>query len=152
MWLYMPLTADRESKYRPCQETTLDTYHDTIMGFMGYLHKYQAYPVSSLALDLYLRPTLMCAFLGYIIARGVGKLWVDKHLTTCGKVAAYINSQQPFNDFLNLQEWLSRLSKQLKVAIPKPSPKALPSASAVWAWVDNLQAQCVMKYKEDMEQ
>lgn len=122
------------------------------MGFMGYLHKYQAYPFSSLSLDLYLRPTLLCAFLGYIIARGVGKLWVDKHLTTCGKVAAYINSRQPFDDNIKLQDWLSKLSKQLKVAIPKPHPKALPSPTSVWAWVDSLQSHCVSQYQDDLEQ
>jgi hypothetical protein len=121
------------------------------MGFMGYLHKYKAFPLSSLSLDLYLHPSLLAAFLGYIIARGVGKLWVDKHLTTCGKVASFINTSQPFGDNFKLQEWLARLSKQLKVAIPKPTPKTLPPATSVWAWVDSLEANCLSKIQEDKE-
>lgn len=118
---------------------------------MGYMHKYKGFPLSSLSLYLYLNPTFMAAFLGYIIARGVGKLWVDKHLSTCGKVASFINTTQPFDDHIKLQDWLAKLSKQLKVAIPKPSPKALPPAPSVWAWVDSLVATCKENLSQDLE-
>ena len=150
-WSKNIIQLDRDSKYSPCQETTLQSMHETIMGFMGYMVKYKGIHVQSLSLDLYLTPSHVTSFLAYIVARGVGRGWVAKHLTTCMKVASYINSKHPYDQHPNLQYWLSRLCHQLPNLIPMSMPKALPSATSVWEWVDKLVAICKAQYEEDME-
>ena len=151
MWSKNPVQLDRDSKYRPCQEVTLESSKETIMCYLGFLHKYKCIPLHHLSLALFRAPALFAAFMAYVLARGVGRGWAARLISTCKKVCSYLHSQHPWEAQASMDQWLTRLDHQLPMLMPKLPPPALPSAGAVFAWVDRLVEACLESYSKDMQ-
>ncbi len=145
------MQLDRDTKYRACQEVTLESSKETILCFMGYTHKYKGIPLHHLSLSLFRSPPLVAAFVSYVLARGVSRGWVARLISSCKKVCSYLNSQHPWGPHSAMDQWLTRLDQQVPMLMPKLPPPALPSAGAVFAWVDKLVEACMESYNKDMD-
>lgn len=152
LWSKTPIQLDRDSRYKACQEVTLEGSRDTILAYMGYLHKFKLFPTSQLSLTLYKSADLFGSFVGYIVARGVGRGWVARHITTCKKVCSFLNSNSPWAFHKEMEAWLTRLDQQVPTLIPKSQAMDLPSPEDVFAWVDQLKNKCFENVDEDMTQ
>lgn len=150
-WSKNHIQLDRDTKYKACQESTLEGSKDTILNFMGYLYQFKNFSTLSLTLHLFKNPHLVASFIAYIIARRVGRGWVARHITTCKKVCAFLNTHSPWEFQEHMDQWLTRLDHQVPNLIPKASAQDLPPAEQVFTWVDMLGEKCLEAYNGDME-
>ena len=150
-WSSNPVQLDRDTKYRACQEVTLESSRDVIMCYLGFLHKYKSISLSHLSLSLFRQPSLYAAYIAYVLARGVGRGWASRQISMCKKVCSYLHSQQPWAHQATMEQWLTRLDHQVPTLMPKLPPPELPPATKVFAWVDKLVQHTLHSYKEDLE-
>ena len=146
------MQLDRDSKYKACQEVTLENSRDIIYCYLGFLHKYKSISLSHMSLSLFRVPTLIASFISYMLARGVGRGYVARLISMCKKVCSYLHSQQPWEHQLSMDIWLTRLDHQVPMLMPKLAPMALPPATKVFTWVDKLTHLCLQNYNHDMHQ
>lgn len=137
-WSKDLIRLDRDERYSPNQESTWETYMSTINCFMGYMVKFSKVPLQSLSIHLYREPDKVAQFLGYIVARGVGRSWVGKHVSLAKKVCSYLQSTSPWHAQASMEVWLTRLERQLPNIIPMPKPRELPPPLEVFQWVDDM--------------
>lgn len=91
-----------------------------------------------LYMELYQDTQMFVSFIGYLIARGVGRGTTGKHISTGKKVLDWLETKNPWPHTALLQEWYARLDQQLGYVQPPVEPQALPSATSVWEWVGKL--------------
>ena len=149
-WSRSPIQLDRDSKYKACQEVTVETTRELITSYMGFLFKHQATSLHHLSLYLYRSPNLVAAFVAYLLARRVGRGQISKHITTAKKVCSFLNSQHPWAAQKPMEDWLTRLDNQVPTLIPKLPPPPLPPIALVFDWVDRLVDTSLESYKADL--
>jgi hypothetical protein len=141
-WQSEPINAERGPRYaRAVQTTTLEKQERTMLSFLGYVTKY--FPGSTAGLGRYAEPTKVAAFLGYIMARGVLKGHVLKHVSLSRKVNDYLRSGARIGSDIRrhateMDEWLGNMEAQISANMPAPPPRVVPLARSMWAWVDHL--------------
>jgi hypothetical protein len=150
-WSSNPVQLDRDTKYRACQEVTLDSNKEIIMCYLGFLHKFKSISPNHLSLSLFREPSLFAAFISYVLARGVSRGWASRLISLCKKVCSYLHTQQPWAHQATMEQWLTRLDHQVPMLMPKLPPPELPPASKVFAWVDRLVHLSLESYKQDLE-
>ena len=151
-WSKNPVQLDRDSKYKACQEVTLENSKDIIFCYLGYLHKYKGTSLYHLSLQLFRVPAMFASFISYMLARGVGRGYVARMISMCKKVCSYLHSQHPWDHQLSMDMWLTRLDHQLPLLMPKLAPMALPPAHKVFSWVDKLAKLGLQSYNKDMQE
>jgi hypothetical protein len=141
-WQSEPINAERGPRYaRAVQSTTLEKQERSLLSFLGYVTKY--FPGSTAGLGRYAEPVKVAAFLGYIMARGVLKGHVLKHISLSRKVNDYLRSGARMGSDIRrhageIDEWLGNMEAQISANMPAPPPRSVPTARAMWAWVDHL--------------
>lgn len=150
-WSSNPIQLDRDTKYKACQEVTLETTRDSILGYMGFIYMYHETELHDLSLYLYRSPSLFATFVSYLLARGLGRGSLSRQITTAKKVCSYLNTLQPWAEQGSMEAWLTRLDQQVPTLIPKQPPPELPPAGLVFTWVDGLVEDCILNIQADLE-
>ena len=132
-------------------QVTLEGTKEATMCYLGYIHKFKLFPLQSLSLALFRQPSLIAAFISYVLARGVSRGWVARLISNCKKVCSFLHSQQPWAQQQDMEAWLTRLDQQVPTLIPKQPAQELPPAPKVWDWVDLLVKFSLQCYKEDIQ-
>lgn len=141
-WQVEPINSERGPRYaRAVQTTTLEKQERTILSFLGYVSHY--FCGSALGLALFAHPRKVAAFLGYIMARGVLKGHVLKHISLARKVNNYLTSGAGAGSDIrqhaaDMDAWLANMEAQVSANMPAPPPRQIPLARDMWAWVDHL--------------
>lgn len=141
-WQVEPINAERSARYaRAVQTTTIDKQERTILSFLGYVGKY--FPNKTAGLGRYAEPQIVAAFLGYIMARGVFKGHVLKHVSLARKVNDYLKSGARMGSDIRrhateIDEWLATMEAQISANMTAAPPRKVPLARDMWRWVDHL--------------
>lgn len=66
-----------------------------VYAFSGYISTHYQVPYDDVSLDMYLNPTYLARFLGYLTARYVQKGHITKHIGLARKMNDYLQSGSP---------------------------------------------------------
>lgn len=149
-WFRSPVQLDRTDTYaRGVQSETWDGNDSCIRGYMGFVDRY--HPSSAtragLSLQSYSDPHVFISFISYLQARGVGKRFLNRHVSLAKKMNSYFMAgaaqqgtavDQP--DYARLATWFTTLERQLSSSMPTVTddPGSIPDMPSVRAWVDRL--------------
>ena len=150
-WSATPIQLDRDTKYKACQSATLGSNKEAILCYMGYLTKFKAVPPNQLSITFFRQPSLFAAFISYVLARSVGRGWIARHLSISKKVCSFLHSKQPWPQHNAMDDWLTRLDRQVVTVVPKLPAQELPCALEVFKWVEQLVDTCWERHHSDHE-
>jgi hypothetical protein len=141
-WSAQPINLRRGQEYAgAAKEATISSTMACIKAFLGYSAGYAGLPRSKLSLQLYNDPHHFVNFLAYLIARGLSKPSLIKHIAVARKVVYYLRSGVPETSpgaaiMEKVRNWMAALESQVQRSMPNAKPKQLPEFSAVLKWVD----------------
>lgn len=135
-WSTEPINLARGREYAtPVQEATIAKQLELIRGYLGFMATKLGQPI--VGLHNYWEPKTMAAFASMLLARGVGKHQVIKHLALARKVNTFLvcssNLEEERHHANKMEAWLATLERQVAVVLPKPIKDAssLPKAGLV---------------------
>lgn len=135
-WSTEPINLARGREYAtPVQEATIAKQLELIRGYLGFMATKLGLPI--VGLHNYWEPKTMAAFASMLLARGVGKHQVIKHLALARKVNTFLVSSSNLVEERQhadkMEAWLATLERQVAVVLPKPIKDAssLPKAGLV---------------------
>lgn len=116
------------------QSHTLKEYTACIKAFLGWNFMSPAImSVEQLSLCLYLQPKIVARFVGFLLARGCGAVYIVQHVTVARRVVEYLNAtatgllpselQALASHANNMAGWLLAVRTQLVDAAPRARDK-----------------------------
>ena len=155
-WSMAPINMARSQRYaRAIQSTTLDKTLGAMRGYLGW-HGVRN-PSLRPDLSAYSDAKSFAAFTSYLLARGVSKGQVVKHVSVARKVNDYLSACAPSDvparlRAADMDEWLAKLECQLNASMPNSVKEETPSAALVYAWVAALTERALQRADTDLEQ
>jgi len=120
--------------------------HTSVQGILGYLGflTLQEKVGTKDGLYLYWNPDFFSRFVAFLLARGVGRGQVLKHISIAKKVSTFLRTQVVLDidksHGSKVEEWLSTLERQVGIVMPRSvkDSNSLPKSDRVRQWVDYL--------------
>jgi hypothetical protein len=142
-WCTTPIQLSRTFQYaQPVQSSTMHTSVQGICGYLGFLSLKEN--VATNGLYSYWNPDHFARFVSFLLARGVGRGQVLKHISIAKKVSSFLRTVVTLDkDKVHgskVEEWLSILERQVNVVMPRTvrDANALPRSDRVREWVEYL--------------
>lgn len=142
-WCTTPIQLSRTFQYaQPVQSSTMHTSVQGICGYLGFLSLKEN--VTTNGLYSYWNPDHFARFVSFLLARGVGRGQVLKHISIAKKVSAFLRTTVPLDSDkvhgTKVEEWLSILERQVNVVMPRTvrDGSTLPRSDRVREWVEYL--------------
>jgi len=140
-WCTDRVNLSRGVEYaQPVQTETVKKNIECIRGFLGFLSLRAHINISS-GILLYWNPQYIAMFVSFLLARGVSKGQVIKHISVARKVGKYLGTTSKVGaeelHSRKMDEWLATLERQVGVVLPSPhkDPDAYPAAAKVHQWI-----------------
>ncbi len=143
-WCTTPIQLSRALNYaQPVQSSTMHTSVQGILGYLGFLTLQEKVGTKD-GLYLYWNPDFFSRFVAFLLARGVGRGQVLKHISIAKKVSTFLRTQVVLDidksHGSKVEEWLSTLERQVGIVMPRSvkDSNSLPKSDRVRQWVDYL--------------
>jgi hypothetical protein len=156
-WCAAPINTARTSDYAtPNSTATIEKIGKSARAFLGYCAKYFGTPVGLLTLREYADPAQIMQFVAYLKARHSKVGNILNHLSLAKKINVFLGSEAqaggPEKEHAaKIDSWLATLINQVHLTEPAPIKKAVPEATVLWQWVDDLTSTALFGIENDMQ-
>jgi len=145
-WCMSSINIGRGTLYAmPVQQSTMECNIECIKGFLGFLSLRKNVTITA-GLILYWNPILVAHFIAFLMARGVGRGQIMKHLSVSKKINQFYRSsstmQCEIDHSIKLEEWLATLERQASLVTNTPiKDSSRYDVSKIRQWIHHLKKE-----------
>lgn len=144
-WSCIDINTERGTPFAASVQTaTIKKQRECLRSCLGFFVHHLHIPVTEISLDDYGKPHYVAHFIAFLMARGVGKGQLCKHISLAKKVNCFLQSGAPEGSAIRrhvarMDAWLATLERQINASMPnQQKPESLPQLHLIREWAHRL--------------